>query len=651
MGDTFPISGSIDPRSFPFLLTNLHRNGATGSLKVEGPSYQKAIYFRAGRILFGSSNDPRDQLGAILIENGKITPEQLEDVNSKVGPGNPLAKVLAETGFVSQRELSEAARAKVERILSDVMAYTSGTFEFEDGVLPKGAVDLKLASGALVVSAVRALTDRNFVLRHLEGLGAVLAAPREAPPAAADLPPEAKALLEQFDGRTTLKDAAARSRLEEFEVAKVACALLFLGLVERRELTGVSPRDPEPAFHLDSGSELDLAETARAALAIEPPAAVDNPFFVSAAPEPPAGFDSLELPPAPPVPPTPSAPTPAQPVQVSEEPELAIAQTPPPRPLPLVPPPPRHPAQPETPEPPAPAPPTASAPQAPMPSFPSPFDRPGPAAQSAKRPSKDELAALDALLDSRPAEGPLESLGKRPEPEWAPRFGQAAGRTGRTSSGRRRGLVVVLSVAAVLGLGGGGVWYFFLKPASLPSPRPAAATPMPPPPTTGATLPSAQPSVAFPVSSVPPSVVPPATTTPTPAPPSSLATQPPQARPTASATGVPGLSEARSLLQSGNYDQAGRGFLAHLKASPPGTSTIQILVACSPETVQKASAAVGAPDLFIVPVSFKGRDCLRLCWGLYPDQGAAQNALRTLPAYFRENGANPRVTATREILP
>ena len=156
MADAFPISGSIDPKSFPFLLVDLHRHGATGSLKVEGPSYQKALYFRGGRILFGSSNDPRDQLGAILIESGKITPEQLEDVNAKVGPGNPLAKVLAETGFVSQRELGEAARAKVERILSDVIAYDAGSFEFEDGVLPKGAVDLKLSTEQLVLAAVRA---------------------------------------------------------------------------------------------------------------------------------------------------------------------------------------------------------------------------------------------------------------------------------------------------------------------------------------------------------------------------------------------------------------------------------------------------------------------------------------------------------------
>ena len=63
--------------------------------------------------------------------------------------------VLADTGYVSQRELSDAARAKVESILSDVIAYTAGNFEFEDGVLPKGAVDLKLPTERLVLAARR----------------------------------------------------------------------------------------------------------------------------------------------------------------------------------------------------------------------------------------------------------------------------------------------------------------------------------------------------------------------------------------------------------------------------------------------------------------------------------------------------------------
>ena len=240
MAEAFPISGNIDPSTFPFLLADLHRQGATGSLRVEGPSYPKALYFRGGRILFGSSNDPRDQLGSILIESGKIDQERLEDVNTKVGPGNPLAKVLAESGYVNQRELADAARVKVERILSDVLSYATGSFEFEDGVLPKGAVDLKLSTEKLVLAAVARLADRGFVLRHLEGLSVILAPTAEMGERIADLRPESGELPERFDGVRTLKEAAALTRLDEFEAAKIACALLFLGLLRKSEASGAA---------------------------------------------------------------------------------------------------------------------------------------------------------------------------------------------------------------------------------------------------------------------------------------------------------------------------------------------------------------------------------------------------------------------------
>src|SRR3990172_2691387 len=249
MAEAFPVGGNIDPRAFPSLLVDLHRNGATGSLKVNGPVHPKAVYFRGGRILFGSSNDPRDQLGAILIESGKISREQLDDVNAKIGPGNPLAKVLAESGFVNQRELGDAARIKVERILADILSWDAGSFEFEDGVLPKGAVDLRLSTERLLLAAIQRVSDRSFALRHLGSLSVVLEAIPEGEAALSEIRAEVWPLLERLDGRRSLKDAVALTRLDEFEGAKLACALLFLG--------GVRSTTAAPS------EELDLAQEAR----------------------------------------------------------------------------------------------------------------------------------------------------------------------------------------------------------------------------------------------------------------------------------------------------------------------------------------------------------------------------------------------------
>ena len=54
------------------------------------------------------------------MEEGKLGPDQMQVAQGRVSSGNPLAKVLTELGYISQRELADAARLKVEKILTSV---------------------------------------------------------------------------------------------------------------------------------------------------------------------------------------------------------------------------------------------------------------------------------------------------------------------------------------------------------------------------------------------------------------------------------------------------------------------------------------------------------------------------------------------------
>jgi hypothetical protein len=710
MAEAFPNNGNIDPKVFPFLLMDLHQRGATGSLKVDGPAYPKALYLRGGRILFGSSNDPKDQLGSILIENGKITPEQLEDVNVKVGPGNPLAKVLAESGYVNQRELGEAARIKVERILSDVIAYTSGAFEFEDGVLPKGAVDLKLSTERLLLASVRRIPDRGFVLRHLASLGVVLKPAEAMNPRLLEIGGETGGLPERLDGQRTLKEAASLTRLDEFEAAKVACGLLFLGLVTRAEDTGGAGA---PQAGAGGEGELDLAQTARAAFGDEShgetpatshPAETESPFFVSeptsSSPEPAFPFPAGEAPafatsergsfPMPE-----SDPGPLTMVEPGS-PAFAESETPVfAEPAALVTP--TEPASPVTPgveSEPTPAitfgsaDPTASSPAVPeptigfeietaadfspsIPSFtPAPqaspdtfedvtppaavtYPDPGPVGDHssepmpASRPSKDDLAALDALLNPSGSGASLASGEKpRPQERWEPQFRP----TGAGRPNRKRGSPVLAWVLGGLGIviaiAGAGFYFFGSQllrgvaratPARIPAPvatPTASASASPDRPPTPAPTPLAAASLDAPV-----------TTAPSPSPRTT-----PVAAPTASPRPAPtATADAHKLLQNGSYSEAAEEFASGLKKSGARFS-IQILVACSTETIQKANQSVPGDELYILPVAFKGRSCYRLCWGSYPTEEAAAAALRVLPEYFRRGGATPKVMPTAGML-
>jgi hypothetical protein len=637
MGE-LPVGGAIDPRTFPFQVVDLHAKGATGSLKVAGPSYQKALYFRGGRVLFGSSNDPRDQLGAILIESGKITPEQLDDVSSKVGPGSPLAKVLADTGFVNQRELSEAARAKVERILSDVLAYDAGSFEFEDGVLPKGAVDLKLATERVIVAAVRRIADRNFVLRYIDGMENVLRPTADMHARTAEIETDTAGITHYLDGTRTLKEAAGLARLDEFEAAKIACALLFLGAVERvrvvdlgaiaAEAQATPPSDmpvPPPAATV----ETPLADTASPtfigmepssteagtirmdaeapAFAAEPPAAIglDAPIGL----EPPeSGSISMA-----------SADPPL--VMMQPEPALTMAAEPAAEP-PIAPPPPAR--EPQA----APAPAAGGRRVYDMPPLipPPPKSEPIRPPAATAPPTPSELKALDELLHPR-LEAPRAAL----ERGESARAGARADAGTRATGGPRRASAgassskapLLVGALAALALAAGAGWFFLVKPReAAPDARADART------------------------AAPPATAPPEVTLPPPAPPVA-ADVPPATSPTA----APAAGDPRGQLQAGNLDEAGRLYADELRAAGAGAVAVQLFVACSPETIQKAVAAVGTQDLAIFPTRFNGRDCYRMAWGIHPSPQAAVRSLRALPEYFRQGGVSPKIVPAAEILP
>ncbi len=651
--DGFPISGSIDPKAFPFLLMDLHRHGATGSLKVDGPAYQKALYFRGGRVLFGSSNDPKDQLGSILIESGRISPEQLEDVNTKVGPGSPLAKVLAESGFVSQRELSEAARAKVERILSDVLSYDAGSFEFEDGVLPKGAVDLKLSTDKLVLAAVRRVGDRAFVLRHLDGLDTVLSLSEDSERRLAEVQAETGRLPEQLDGRRTLKDAAAAARVDEFEAAKVACGLVFLGLARRSGRAATQ----ESGFAMVEGEDLDLGSTARLAFSPGSPAAV----AADGEPE----LDPLAFAPPPEAAAEPDAQTLASPRRF--EPETIFIEPSAPEPTVI--------GVPK--ERPAPSLPTTRPPLVPPPTRPTPADTkpPTPAREirlpsmvdagfeaagneapvKPSPPSREDLAALDALLNSRGLEGPLTPFEKPKEERWEPRFGQGGPQPRNNRGGSRRTIPAVAALLLVTAALGGAVWFQFFRAhlhepiGVVPKVTTTTVTTLVPAttlPSDSGTPPTTEPSLPPATTLAPsPTTVPPATTlppaTPRPTTPSPLIRRP----------GGGSLVDARSALQKGAFSEAAREFASSLRSVGPGSYTVQLLVACAEETLAKASQNVSAQEFFIVPVEYKGRSCYRVCWGVYDSETRAHAAVPTIPEYFRKGGASPKAVSTASILP
>jgi DNA-binding beta-propeller fold protein YncE len=194
--------------------------------------------------------------------------------------------------------------------------------------------------------------------------------------------------------------------------------------------------------------------------------------------------------------------------------------------------------------------------------------------------------------------------------------------------------------------------YIVPKTASLDAPAaPRAAVAPPAPAKPASTKPDPAPPAPAPGPLPVPAAPPPRSAElpePKTPPPPVLAVPPVAPRPTSVS---PAQADGRALLRQGSFAEAAQAFVTSLAPEARGRFSHQLLVACAPETITKAVKAVAAEELFILPITFQGRSCYRLCWGVYDNRAAAEAARGGVPAYFRQGGVSPRLSPLVNLLP
>lgn len=624
-------SGNLAHKGVLSLLTELNQAKATGSLKLERAPLQKAVYLREGQILFAASNDPKDQLASILVEEGKLGPDQMQIAQARVSPGNPLAKVLTELGYITQRELADAARLKVEKILTDLFGWKEGNHQFAEGSLPKGAIDLELSTPRLMFNSIRRMQDREWVLQELGSLDTVYS-PTDAVESfvtetEADAPTQD--LLRFVDGVKTVKQIGALSTLSEFEVCKVLAAAQMLGAVRKAD-----EAPPEPAQE----DILSLSPDDMLPQGLEEPAAPEpmEQTILDTGPKP---FSGLEQPPEPvpeSLPPTP---------QMVEVPEPSAG------PPPFVEPPP-------------------------------------PAAPSLAGMGGDEAPSL--LIDEGESEPSQDPFAERVPPRPR-RMKEGAGDSKKKILVAVAGAVLLAGgIAAgyfflwpMLFSGDGSSSETPTKAATAKVPTETDTSPPPPtmqPPTgpavtkgqSGSTTPPAIPKAkggetapgggSTAQTPTPPKVTE-QRTTPTPkqtspppkAPTPKAATEtptpkkqtPPPQRPTPSPkTAQKGssssMARSQEFLQSGRIQEAANIHMQHLRATGTNKFTIAVGVYCDASNAGRAYKNSGnSEQLLVLPYTYRGRSCYRVFWGLFDSEETARRNVASLPTVLRSPDSVP----------
>ncbi len=134
------LNGDFATMPLPDLLQWLSLSQKTGILILKRGEVVKEIYFRDGKIISSSSNDPREYFGQFLLAYGKLTEEELLRAFARQAEtGIKLGRILVMEELLTEDEIQRYLRVKAEETVYDLFLWEQGEFKFYNDVPAQGS--------------------------------------------------------------------------------------------------------------------------------------------------------------------------------------------------------------------------------------------------------------------------------------------------------------------------------------------------------------------------------------------------------------------------------------------------------------------------------------------------------------------------------
>jgi hypothetical protein len=231
------IRGRLKALSVADILLFLKGLNRVGRLALQGERAEAALDLRGPWIIRAESSRAADRIEAVLLECGRITREQCEEVRRRAaddpegGPG----RALVASGFLSARELVAARREQARRIVLALFDWADGEYAFEEGRAASGwSTPLDLPIDELVADGIRGVRDAGLFVDRMPSPEWVFEpVPQEAGPVLSLDSHEAR-ILELADGTRSIAAIEALLEFPAAEVRRVLFLLLTLGRIRPR---------------------------------------------------------------------------------------------------------------------------------------------------------------------------------------------------------------------------------------------------------------------------------------------------------------------------------------------------------------------------------------------------------------------------------
>ena len=134
MDPRFQYRGSLSETPLAKMLATIHRYRVPGVLTATRAGTIKRVFLEDGRVVFATSSEMEDTLGAFLVSRGVITSGQVAQTSARIAEtGKRQGEVLIDMGILSRAQMAGAVLAQVASILWSLFRWEDGEVTFEVG--------------------------------------------------------------------------------------------------------------------------------------------------------------------------------------------------------------------------------------------------------------------------------------------------------------------------------------------------------------------------------------------------------------------------------------------------------------------------------------------------------------------------------------
>jgi hypothetical protein len=234
--DLVPDDGSLDDHAIATVLASAAIAGYDGSLLLASEAERLEVVFLSGAVVAARSNRAEERLGALLVSDGRLSPESAERIAAEAkATGSLFGATLISSGLVSAADVQTFLRLQLRLRVEGLLGWRAGRFGFRS--LP--FVEEQAVAGAPQLGEMLWAGIRHLLpLSELRGLASALASARltmsAEPPIAlphADFTPAQAALVAGWAPGTANRRAAGPFLADE-RLARLTYLLVTSGSVQ-----------------------------------------------------------------------------------------------------------------------------------------------------------------------------------------------------------------------------------------------------------------------------------------------------------------------------------------------------------------------------------------------------------------------------------